>query len=238
MIDTHCHLLPQLDDGPSSAREALELAQALVDAGVRVVVCTPHYSRRYQTDHDLACGLLESMNGTLARAEVPLRAALAAEVSPARAVEAPAGELTRRRLGDRYLLVELEPDTPVGLVGIVRERLEKIGLTPVFAHPERCPAVRSQPHVLDSARESGALVQVVARSLTGGWGKATVSAAWRMLEAGRVDLLASDAHGARHAGDRLAGVLDLVSGRLGAGALVRLTEENPAKLLDRAPKPT
>jgi protein-tyrosine phosphatase len=238
VIDTHCHLLPHLDDGPASPREALELAQALVDAGVRVVVCTPHYSRRYRTDHDLARGLLESMNGTLARAELPIRAALAAEVSPALAVEAPPGELRRRRLGDRYLLVELESDTPVGLVGIVRERLDDIGLTPVFAHPERCRAVRSQPHVLDSARESGAMVQVVARSLAGGWGKATASAAWHLLESGRVDLLASDAHGARHAGKRLAGVLELITGRLGAGALVRLAEENPAKLLDRAAKPT
>ena len=51
MIDTHCHLLPAIDDGPPSTRESLELARQLVDTGVRMVVCTPHFSRRFPTDH-------------------------------------------------------------------------------------------------------------------------------------------------------------------------------------------
>ncbi|HZC28110.1 MAG TPA: CpsB/CapC family capsule biosynthesis tyrosine phosphatase, partial [Gaiellaceae bacterium] len=49
MIDTHCHLLPGLDDGPQRAVESVELARALARAGVQHVVCTPHVSRRYPT---------------------------------------------------------------------------------------------------------------------------------------------------------------------------------------------
>ena len=41
MIDTHCHLVPGVDDGPADLVEALELARALVGDGVSAVVCTP-----------------------------------------------------------------------------------------------------------------------------------------------------------------------------------------------------
>ena len=44
MIDTHCHLLPAVDDGTRDNAEALELARELVNAGVRHVVCTSHFS--------------------------------------------------------------------------------------------------------------------------------------------------------------------------------------------------
>jgi protein-tyrosine phosphatase len=234
VIDTHCHLLPGIDDGPESSGEALELAGALADAGIREIVCTPHFSRRFPTEHEVARKRLEIFTRALADAELPLRVGLAAEVGSAAAVEAPAADLRRRKLGDRYILIELEPDTPAGLVEVALTRVSEIGLTPVFAHPERCRAVRSQPRVLDSAHAAGALVQVVAPSLSGRWGEATAEAAWRLLESGRVDLLASDAHRARHAGERLTRVLELVSARIGRQALIELTETNPARVIKRS----
>ena len=231
MIDTHCHLLPGVDDGPPSSREALELAQALVAAGVETACCTPHFSRRFPTRHELATDRLEMLRGGLEEAGVPLRCELAAEIGSAAAVEASPAELKRRKLGDGYLLVELEADTPAGVVDVAQARLRDIGLTPVFAHPERSRAVRSQPRVLDEARTGGALVQVVAPSLTGRWGEATSDAAWHLLETGRVDLLASDSHHPRHAGERLALVLERVSARVGRDTLVELTETTPRSLI-------
>jgi len=40
LIDTHCHLLPGLDDGPREREESLLLAERLESVGVRRVVCT------------------------------------------------------------------------------------------------------------------------------------------------------------------------------------------------------
>jgi protein-tyrosine phosphatase len=104
----------------------------------------------------------------------------------------------------------------------------------VFAHPERCRAVRSQPHILDAARAAGALVQLVAPSLAGSWGQDTATAALQLLDSGRVDLLASDAHRARHASQRLARALELTFARLGTDAARTLTETNPAKVVKSA----
>jgi protein-tyrosine phosphatase len=235
VIDTHCHLLPGLDDGSRNAAQALALGQRLVAAGVRKVVCTPHFSRRYPTDHDRAGAALETLVAEFARADVGLELALAAEVGSAAAAEAAAAELERRRIGSRHVLVELEADTPAGAVEVTLERLGSFGLLPVFAHPERCRAVRSQPHLLDLARSAGALVQVVAPSLSGRWGEGAAEAGWRLIGTARADLLASDAHRAEQVG-HLVEALDRISARYGDEARVALTETGPARLLSGSPE--
>ena len=40
-FDTHCHLLPRIDDGPKTENDAVRLARRLRDEGVTTVVCTP-----------------------------------------------------------------------------------------------------------------------------------------------------------------------------------------------------
>jgi protein-tyrosine phosphatase len=201
-----------------------------VEAGINTVLCTPHFSRRYPTDHEQARMLLRSLGSELGSAGLRMRLQLGAEIGPAAAVEASDLELRRRRLANGYLLVELAPDTPAGMVDAVMARLAGFGLKPVFAHPERCRAVRAHPHILDPARSSGALVQVVARSLAGSSGGETAGFAWRLLESGRVDVLASDAHRVRHV-DQLKRALGAMSERLGANKVRELTEINPARLM-------
>jgi protein-tyrosine phosphatase len=235
LIDTHCHLLPDLDDGPRNFREALTLAQTLVATGFRTVVCTPHFSRRYPTDRAVARARLELLASALGRAKRPLRLILAFEVASAMSLEASPEELRRRRLGERHVLVELESDTSARIVELVMTRLTGIGLVPIFAHPERCRAVRARPAVLDAVRDEGALVQVVASSLAGRWSGETENAAWSLLDAERVDLLATDAHRVQHAGDRLRRVLESIAARFGENRLIDLTQTNPGRLL---PDPT
>ena len=41
MIDTHCHLLPGLDDGPATITEAIQLARMMLADGVSGALCTP-----------------------------------------------------------------------------------------------------------------------------------------------------------------------------------------------------
>jgi protein-tyrosine phosphatase len=233
VIDTHCHLLPALDDGPSGPGGALELARQLAGAGVRFVLCTPHFSSRYPTTTAAARERLVELRAALFMADVPLKLALAAELSPAAAVSAQPEELAARSVGG-FLLVELEPDTPALSAQTVLERLDAEGLRPILAHPERCRAIREQPRLLDEARAAGALVQVVASSLVGRWGGDVAAAAWRLLERGQADLLASDAHRARADGTHLERAAALVVERLGREALHELTERCPARVVGRS----
>ena len=188
MIDTHCHLLHSLDDGPKTEADSVELARQLARAGVRAVVCTPHFSRRYPTQLRPALMRIAELERLLLEAPIGLSLSLAAEVSPAFAVSEPMDELLPRSIDGRFLLVELEPDTPAAFLETAVDRLASERLSPVFAHPERCRSVREQPRLLDEARASGALVQVVAPSLTGRWGREVGVSGWKLLDAGVVDL--------------------------------------------------
>ena len=231
MIDTHCHLLPALDDGPRDAEETLALARQLVETGVTHVVCTPHFSRQFPTSHDLALERLADVRRLLDEKSVGLGLDLAAEVSPAWAVSEPLEELRRRAIGGRFVLVELTPDTPEVLPVAAAERLAEAGLGLIVAHPERSRAVQRRPALVDEARAAGAAIQVVASSLTGRWGGGVASTAWKLVETARVDLLASDAHRARRESS-LAEALRLVSGRLGGDAVTRLTRTTPEALVE------
>jgi protein-tyrosine phosphatase len=236
VIDTHCHLLPGLDDGPADEPGAVELARQLFAVGVRFVLCTPHWSRLFPTTAAAAREALVALRSALFAAEVPLQLGLAAELSPATAVSASAEELAKRSVGG-FLLVELEPDTPAAYLQTLLERLGEEGLRPILAHPERCRSVRDQPRLLEEARSAGALVQVVAPSLTGSWGGDVQAAARRLLDRGLVDLLGSDAHRARRRGAHLGRAAALVAERLGADVLHELTERGPARVVGRSPQP-
>lgn len=231
MIDTHCHLLPGLDDGPQSMNGSLELARRLVEDGVSLVLCTPHFSRAFPTRHADAVDRFTALKKALGEASMPLRVELGAEVGPAHAVSTPVEELQHRAVAGRYLIVEVLPDSPVGLFDAVADRLEESGLVPIFAHPERSRAVQRHPTLVEDARERGALVQIVAPSLVRRWGRGVASAAWGLLGAGWVDLLGSDAHGARRRGVHLAEAVELVEKRFGAETASDLVRRNPARVL-------
>jgi protein-tyrosine phosphatase len=236
VIDTHCHLLPHLDDGPSSEEEAVALARGLARLGVFAIVCTPHYSRRYPTSHEDARGRLERLEHQLRAAGLSIALSLAAEISPGYAVSQPGEELKQRSLGGRFLLVELLPDTPAVFLETALGRILPLGLQPVFAHPERCLALQSAPRLLGDARAGGALLQTVASSLAGRWGSRIALAAWGLLDAGVIDLLASDSHSPR-ATANLQRAVDLVRDRYGADALEELVERRPAEMLRRPAQP-
>jgi protein-tyrosine phosphatase len=229
VIDTHCHLLPGLDDGPRTPEESLDLAESLVRDGIDRVLCTPHYSAQFPTSHAEAADRLRELTPALERAG--LATVLAAEVSPGHAVSAPLEELRARAIGGRYLLVEVLRDTPAAFFGSVFARLEEISLVPVFGHPERCRALQRSGRLADRILRDGGLLQVVAPSLIGRFGEEASAAAWRLVDTGRAALVASDAHGTRRRSCHLGDAAGLVASRLGATAADELTLHGPARLL-------
>jgi protein-tyrosine phosphatase len=231
VIDTHCHLLPGLDDGPWTETEAIQLAERLVVDGTTRVLCTPHYSRMFPTQHEDAVSSFERLRSELSRAGVPLELELAAEIGPAAAVTEPLTELQRRSVAGRFVLVEILPDTPAPTLETCIDRLGEAGLTAIFAHPERSGDVSRHLVELDVARDLGALVQVVAPSLLGRWGPAVEETAWRLVDTGRVDLLGSDAHGVRKRRPHLREAAELVAARVGHAVVRELTERSPASVL-------
>ena len=232
MIDTHCHLLAGVDDGPRTDAEALRLARKLVAEGVTAVLCTPHFSDQFPTPSVVAEERHQRLRNELDLVGIELETSLAAELSVSRALETPPDRLETRAFGaGRYLLVELVRDTTRAAVRELCRRLGSIGFVVVLAHPERCAVVQGDAGVLDEAKAAGALVQVVAPSLSGQWGNDVWTAAWQLVEGGIADLVASDAHRASATSPQLGSVAALIETRCGVERRLELTELAPRRLL-------
>ena len=43
MLDIHCHIIPEIDDGAESITTALNMAKAAYELGYNSIIATPHY---------------------------------------------------------------------------------------------------------------------------------------------------------------------------------------------------
>ena len=74
MIDWHCHLLPGIDDGPSTMDEAVEMAKYLANVGYHTVYCTPHLIKgSYEADNDAVRAALNALQAELKNQQTELK---------------------------------------------------------------------------------------------------------------------------------------------------------------------
>jgi tyrosine-protein phosphatase YwqE len=104
--------------------------------------------------------------------------------------------------GTRALLLEfpgwwLDVADAVDLVAAGAERVDAAGFVPLLAHPERCPAVMSDPESVWMLAEAGWPLCLNGPSLTGDHGTSAERTAWQLIEDGVISLVASDAHNRR-----------------------------------------
>jgi len=222
MIDLHTHLLPGVDDGSPTLEHSATILARFADEGVRGVVCTPHLRASEAgmapvTEHaELRRRLQE-----LSPPGLTLYGGWEVMLDDSNA-DLHGGPLA---LGSsRAMLVEW----PRGAVpaGATREllRLRGRGVVPLLAHVERYRGVTLE--LVREWRELGTVTQSDATILIAGG--AMSDFARSMLEAGLVDVLASDNHGDRRSLSTARAWLE----EIGAGAQGEvLTSTNPGRLL-------
>lgn len=236
MIDLHCHVLPGIDDGPTTIEGSLALARAAAAGGTQALVATPHVSWRYRNDADTIARLVEELNarltaeGVLSAGGAPLEVRTGAEVALTQIAEIEPAELGRLTLGGgEWLLVE-PPFTPVAPhLDEILLALGRDGRRVVVAHPERCHTFQRDRQMLERLVREGFLTSVTAGSFGGRFG---AEARRFALELARDELLhnvASDAHDHVHRPPSIAAELETV----GLAPLTRwLTEAVPRAILD------
>jgi protein-tyrosine phosphatase len=197
VIDLHTHILPGLDDGARTVETSIAMAVAAVARGVTKVAVTPHVRDDYPTSAEAMLAALAELRRTLERAAIQLELLPGAEIAFDRIGRLHEKELAAFGLGGnpRYLLIECPyHGWPLGFEAEVF-RLRRKKIVPVIAHPERNAEVQENPSTLAGLLELGALMQITAASITGGFGRAARSTAIRLIASGNAHLVASDDHG-------------------------------------------
>lgn len=197
MIDLHCHLLPELDDGSKTMEDALEMAKDAVAQGITTLVCTPHLNEQYKTTREAILYQVATLQDELLKQNLPLRLYEGQEIriSPTLVEEIQNEMVYSCDLNQRYYLIEL-PTRQAPLYTLeVLENLIILGKVPIIAHPERHHAFIKDPNAFLPYLELGCLGQLTAPSLLGKFGKAVQKTAKQMVKHNFVQTMASDAHG-------------------------------------------
>jgi protein-tyrosine phosphatase len=134
----------------------------------------------------------------IAEAEIPLEVRTGAEIAIWRLVDLDDAALSALSLGDGpYVLVESPFSPVVGDFEPMVLDLQARGHRVLLAHPERCPAFQRDPARLARLIDAGALAQITAGSMAGGFGTTVRRFTATLLRDGLAHVVASDAHDAR-----------------------------------------
>jgi len=233
VIDTHCHVLPGIDDGPATMAEAASMCFLSAADGVETIIATPHQRHQMWQNEDGAaiaalCAEVQRQVGERPRivpgAEVRVDDTLLAAVD-----SYPASGLLPLA-GSRYLLLEFPSFGGPEARHVVHE-VVVAGWWPVLAHAERIPRWAERPEELAELAAVGAYIQVTGGSLLGRFGKRARACLTWLLDRGLVHFVGSDAHDTDERPPGLSSVHDALTKGWGAAMADRLMRYNPADIL-------
>ncbi len=235
MIDTHCHILPGLDDGAASLDEALAMARLAVADGVRQVVATPHQQSWSATASERIQAAVQNLQRELQLNGIPLSLNSGMELLVTPELLQTSGDERLHTLnGSRYILLELPAfDYPLYTAEVIFS-LQLRGLVPILAHPERNAVIQDDVDRVARLVQRGVLIQLSADSLSAAADRDVRRCAHNLLRRGLVHLLASDAHNAARRAPRLAAGVEAAARVVGQErAQAMVTHVPEAILADR-----
>ena len=196
MIDIHSHILWNVDDGPSTLMETLELLEGAVKEGISQIVSTSHYNHpNYDVNYDVVKNKINLLQQIIIENSIPITIHTGHEV---RLFENIISSHNSKKLhtlaNSNYLLLELPSNTVPLYTEFIVSDLLKEGIIPIIAHPERNRSIADQPWRLTKLIERGALAQITAGSLAGHFGKNIQKLSLDLVKANLVHTYGSDVH--------------------------------------------
>lgn len=216
------------------------MARMAVADGIEHVACTPH----------ITPGIYENDASRIAERTAQLAAAIADEgigLTLWTGADVHVDPLLVRKLQDRvvptlgdsrYFLLEPPHHVVPPRLPELIQNLVAASYIPIITHPERLRWIEAQYDLFLRLVGAGALVQLTAASITGGFGTRPKYWSERMLDEGVVDIVASDAHNTTGRPPLLSPARDAIAARLGENEALEMVYNRPARILRNEPIPT
>ena len=236
MVDIHSHILPGLDDGAQTLEQSVEMLKMAVDAGTTDIVATPHANSEYSFQPELIAQKLAELTaaaGDSIRIYTGCDFHLQYE-NIQDALEHPTKYTINHR---NYLLVEFSDLMIFNTTGDIFYQLRNAGMIPVITHPERNWLLQKRFGEIAEWVAEGACLQITGQSFLGRFGRQSKEYAEKLLKAGLVHFVASDAHGTRDRTPALREAYDYIAGKYGRGRAEQLFVSNPRAAVEGRPLP-
>lgn len=197
MIDLHCHILPDIDDGSPSMEESLAMVRVAQKNKIDVIVATPHFLDYDNLDefvierNEKAIELNKAISDMGYNVSVACGSELFLDSRIFTADNL--DELTIN--GSRYMLCEftLKPFNNDKAIVYCEELISR-GYVPIIAHPERYINFLREPEIVNELWDMGCKFQVNASGLAGHGGPEMQDFALELVRRGFTVAIATDAH--------------------------------------------
>ena len=224
-----------MDDGPATQDESLAMASVAVEDGIHTILATPHtLNGVYLNPAGEILSRVAELQRTLSENKIGLRLYPGADIHLCAhmldLIER--GEAITINNAGKYILLELPSQAiPVGVKDEIFA-LKLNGITPIITHPERNAVIQHDPNTLYELVSMGALGQVTAMSLTGGFGTMALGSSEIMLRHRLVHIIASDAHSAENRPPVLSAAVEYAEEVLGSHEeAARMVNDIPGAIL-------
>jgi protein-tyrosine phosphatase len=231
LVDCHSHVVPSGDDGAKTLEDGLEVCDLAASTGTTVLFATPHVWPHLTLTDERERLIRRAYDRLRCRAKLELRLGFELTPAPPLLREDPTRYLLE---GTQVVLAEMPFLGPASDLIELAEHIERAGLTPLVAHPERTEPVLERPELARELAERWPL-QLNASSLLGRHGRETEEVAWELLDVASV--VASDGHRLTRPA-RLDDAYELVEKRVGEDAALPLFDGSALGLRSSPPIPS
>lgn len=174
MIDIHCHLLNNVDDGSKSIEESINLIKQAVSKGVEKIILTPHFilDTKFNLEPNIINEKFLELKRQVEKENINVQLYLGNEVF----IETNLVELYKENKfmtlnNSRYLLFEFSLNNYYNGTLDLLFNLKSNGIEPIIAHPERYAFIQNNPLILNDLVSHGAKLQLDLGSYYGKYGK-------------------------------------------------------------------
>lgn len=232
LVETHCHILPGIDDGAPDVETSVKMVRRLKEQGAKAIILTPHYysdsisygnfiENRNAAFEKLSAALDDDDPKLIPAAEVYITEYLFNNES-----------LKKLCIGNSgYALIEHSFSCDFSQK--TYERLLNLnydfGIKPILAHIERYNALMNDENLLDEYINAGCLTQVNISSFSDaprGIRKKLI----KYLESGRIHFIGSDCHNLSSRAPEYENGVNIILKKCGAQAL-EILEQNANLLI-------
>lgn len=234
MIDIHCHILPEIDDGAQNIEESIKMCQKAALLGVSGIVATPHMIPGEMPDDiiELINSKVQLLKDVLAERNINIDIYSGAEIAISHDLPELLEEGKLLTINNtNYVLIELPFDKIPLYVEDVLYKLQIKGYIPIIAHPERNREIAKDIEIARKYLQKGAYFQINLSSLSGRYGKKAKLAAKSLIKNGFVHFIASDSHYSSSKALGMSGAEKLTKKLMSKELLKIVTESNPKEMV-------
>lgn len=197
--DMHSHLIPEIDDGPKSYEESLDLINQLHNLGYTRLITTPHImSDCYKNTPEIINNGLTMLRNIVKKENISIKIEAAAEYY----IDFEFSEMLNNEplltFGNKYLLFELSfVNQPEALDKIIFN-MQTLGYKPVIAHPERYIYWHNNFENYTKLKEKGVFFQLNINSLSREYALSVKKTSEKLIKNNMIDFIGSDVHNMHH----------------------------------------